>query len=121
MESGGRHRGELAKAIPRRPRVSWWLGLLMALGFALVVTPAITAERWLGGIGVGALTEGKAAPVTIRVPAFSGVVSKDQQKLVGGGVLIARGEIATDVDVENAKKLAEATPRGALPYVAFFT
>ncbi|MCW5807489.1 MAG: HDIG domain-containing protein, partial [Deltaproteobacteria bacterium] len=100
--------------------MSWWLGLLLAFGFALVVTPAITAERWLGSIGLGGLVEGQPAPITIRVPAFAGIDAKAKQ-LSGGGVLIARGEIATAEDVANAEALAAATPNGPLPYAAFFT
>ena len=38
-------RGALAKAIPRRARVTWWLGLLFAFAFAVLATPTITAER----------------------------------------------------------------------------
>ena len=61
-------RSALAKAIPRRPRVSWWLALALALGFAAVVTPAITAERWLLGLGVGTVSAGQPARYTVRAP-----------------------------------------------------
>ena len=37
----------LTRAIPRRPRVGLGLGILLALGFALLVTPAIAFEAYL--------------------------------------------------------------------------
>ncbi len=113
------HRGELAKVIPRRPRVSWWLGLLFALGFALLVTPTITADRWLGALGAGGVREGHIASVTVRVPAMSGF--QTQAIHIGhGGILIARGQVATADDERNAAALQAAAPHGALPYVALF-
>ncbi len=114
-------RSGLAKVIPRRPRVSWGLGIALALAFAVLVTPAITADRWLTSLGSGAVELGKPAPLTVRVPVFTGLMTEDQR--IGGngaGVVIARGELATDADVDTADKVNAATPRGPLPYVAFF-
>jgi hypothetical protein len=99
--------------------VAWWVGLLLALGFAIVVTPPITAERWLPGLGLGAVTAGEPARVTVRVPPFAGVQTRSG-KLSGGGLVIARGEVATPAQEAAAKLVAAARPRGAVPYVAFF-
>ena len=42
----------LVKVIPRRPAVTFVVGLIFAIVFAVLVTPSITAERWLTGMGV---------------------------------------------------------------------
>jgi hypothetical protein len=112
-------RGELARQIPRRPRVSWWIGLLLALGFAALVTPALTAERWLPALGVPAVKAGEAARVTVRVPPFAGVQALDR-RVTGGGVIIARGDEAVEVHEDAARLVAAARPGGAAPYLALF-
>ncbi len=112
-------RGDLAKAIPRRPRVSWWLGILFAFGFAVLVTPSLTADRWLGALGAGAVKDQHVAALTVRVPAISGFDTEDRH-LGNGGILIARGQVASADDERNAKALADAAPHGVLPYVALF-
>ncbi len=112
-------RGELAKTIPRRARVSWWLGLVFAFGFALLATTTITADRWLGALGAGEVISGKPASMTIRVPAMAGL-NTAVGRIGNGGVVIARGQIADADDERHARAIADAIPRGPLPYVAFF-
>ena len=114
-----RPRAALAKVIPRRPRVAWWLGLVFALAFAILVMPTITADRWLGALGAGQIRVQHPAAMTIRVPALSGY-NTDAGHIGQGGIVIARGAIANATDEANARAVAQATPRGALPYVAFF-
>jgi hypothetical protein len=114
-----RPRAALAKVIPRRPRVAWWLGLVFALAFAILVMPTITADRWLGALGAGQIRDQHRAALTIRVPALSGY-NTDAGHIGQGGIVIARGAIANATDEANARAVAKATPRGALPYVAFF-
>lgn len=114
-------RGELAKAIPRRPRVTWWLGLVFAFAFTVLVMPSLTANRWLESFGAGVVRDKHVASVTVRVPPIAGFDTPDHQLRLGdGGILIARGQVANAEDERNAKALADATPRGALPYVALF-
>ncbi len=108
-------RADLARAIPRRPRVSWWLGIALAAGFAVLVTPLITAERWLG---VGEVVSGKAAAYTIRVAPFAGHDTATGHT-GGGGVLIAKGEMADSSTAAAATELRHAQPQGPIPYVAF--
>jgi putative nucleotidyltransferase with HDIG domain len=112
-------RAELAKVIPRRPRVSFWLGMALALAFALIVTPAVTAERWLTTLGMGQITKGQPAPITLRVAPFSGKETREAH-IGGGGVVIQRGMLATREQADNAAAVRAATPVGPLPYVAFF-
>ncbi|MEO8699188.1 MAG: HDIG domain-containing metalloprotein, partial [Kofleriaceae bacterium] len=109
----------LAKLIPRRPRVTWVVGIVFAFVFATLVTPVITAERWLGSLDVTEVVKDQPAPVTVRVPAFAGLETVDNH-LSGGGVVLARGEIASQDDAALAEAIAAATPRGLLPYIAFF-
>ncbi|MBA3457371.1 MAG: HDIG domain-containing protein, partial [Deltaproteobacteria bacterium] len=112
-------RGELAKTIPRRPRLTWWLGLVFAAAFALLVTPTITADRWLGTLGAGQVVAGKPASMTVRVPAMSGFDTA-VGRIGNGGIVIARGEVASADDAHHVSAVADATPHGTLPYVAFF-
>lgn len=121
LRSGGPNgpRGELAKVIPRRPRVTWWLGLVFAVAFALLATPAVTADRWLAAMGIGAVRAGEVASLTVRVPAIAGF-DTGERRLGSGGIVIARGETATAEEESNAAAVTASTPHGALPYVALF-
>ncbi|HEY5947166.1 MAG TPA: HDIG domain-containing metalloprotein, partial [Kofleriaceae bacterium] len=111
-------RADLARAIPRRARVTWVLGIALAAIFAVLVTPTITAERWLGAMGVGKIVRGEPAPVTVRVPPFAGYETASGHT-GGGGVLIAKGEIADRDAANDAGELRTAQPHGATPYLAF--
>ncbi|HEX8111360.1 MAG TPA: hypothetical protein VF516_26705, partial [Kofleriaceae bacterium] len=111
----GGNRAGLAKVIPRRPAVSWWLGLVLALGFAALVTPAITAEHWLLRFGPDTIAEHREAPYTVRAP-----MTGSGELRVGGGVVVARGEIATRDEAALADAITSATPGGSGLYLAFF-
>jgi putative nucleotidyltransferase with HDIG domain len=121
LRSGGPNgpRGELAKTIPRRPRVSWWLGLIFAVAFALLATPAVTADRWLAAMGIGEVRAGQIASLTVRVPAIAGF-DAGERRLGSGGIVIARGETATVEEERTAAAVTASSPHGALPYVALF-
>jgi hypothetical protein len=105
----------LAKVIPRRPGVSWWQGLVLAVAFAAVVTPAITAEHWLLRFGPGTIAEGQEAPFTVRAP-----MTGTSELGVRGGVVVVRGEIATRDRAAQSDAIAAATPGGSGLYLAFF-
>ena len=112
-------RAQLAQAIARRPHVVWWTSLLIALGFATVVLPALTADRWLG-LG-SRVVAGERAPLTVRVPPFTGIETPDAGRIGGGGgVVIARGDVATRDDEFKVEELRLVTPTGAVPYLAMF-
>lgn len=111
-------REQLGKTIPRRPRVSWWLGLLIAIGFAALVIPAITADRWLGSL-VDPIVQGEPAPITIRVPPFAGHDTAEGH-LTGGGVVVARGTHVTRDQAADAAAVDASRPSGPGPYVAYF-
>ena len=127
-----RPRAELAKAIPRRPRVSWWLGLVLAAVFALFVTGEITAERIFVAAGAGHVHEGFEARMTVRTPPFAGyethlgriggLPSHDPEigcKLCGG-VVITRGEVATADQADAVAELGRVVPGGIVPYISYF-
>src|ERR1700759_4253490 len=104
----------LAKVIPSRAHVSWRLGIVLALGFAALVTPAITAESWLPRVGIGAATEARPAPFTVRAPMTG------YGDLRVGGVGVARGEIATREEAAISDAITAAAPRGPVLYLALF-
>jgi putative nucleotidyltransferase with HDIG domain len=111
-------RAALGRVIPRRPRVSFAFGIVLALAFALVVTTAVTAERWLTTLGIAEVTKGEPAPITVRVAPFAGKETHDAH-IGGGGVVIARGEVAERDDAGVARDVRDATPTGPAPYAAF--
>ncbi|HEY6038110.1 MAG TPA: hypothetical protein VIV58_27705, partial [Kofleriaceae bacterium] len=112
-------RAQLAQAIARRPHVVWWTSLVIAFGFAAVVLPALTADHWLG-LG-SRVVAGERAPLTVRVPPFTGIETPDAGRIGGGGgVVIARGDVATRDDEFKVEELRLVTPTGAVPYLAMF-
>jgi putative nucleotidyltransferase with HDIG domain len=110
-------RADLARAIPRRPRVTWLLGIALAAAFAVLVTPAINAGRWLEAAGAADIVRGEPAPITVRVPPFAGYTTATRH--ISGGVLVARGETADPDAVREVAELRLAQPHGAVPYLAF--
>ncbi|MEO6775799.1 MAG: HDIG domain-containing metalloprotein [Kofleriaceae bacterium] len=114
-------RAQLARVIARRPFVVGWSSLVIALGFAAVVLPVLTADRWIDALGEARVVAGARAPVTVRVPPFTGIETPDAGRIGGGGgVVIARGEVATRDDAFRVAELGLVTPTGAVPYVAMF-
>lgn len=82
-------RADLAKQIPRRPTVTWWSGLALAVAFTIVVVPAILFDAWF------APAAGEASPFTLRT---------------AGGIVAMRGEPVPATHVG---------PHGALQFLAF--
>ncbi|HUQ01441.1 MAG TPA: HDIG domain-containing protein [Kofleriaceae bacterium] len=106
----------LAEVITRRPRGNLLIGLLLAFGFALLVTPVVIAESWLVD---GTVTAGQKAPVTVRVRAFDGY---DNGNVVGrgGSVVVARGDVATEEQASLAAAARRDAPRGLGGFAAYF-
>jgi len=100
------------RLIKQRPRAGAIGGVLIALCFALLATPLATAEQWL--LDDSDLVIDAEAPITIRVPQFSGYRSRiDDLAASQGAVLVARGE---RIDRQQSLLLrtmrAEAPPSG---------
>ncbi len=95
------------------------VGLILAIVFAVLVTPSVTAERWLIEMGAGKVIKDQPAALTVRVPPLLGFES-NERIVRGGGVVIARGDVATADDAATAELIIASTPRGWLPYAAFF-
>jgi len=122
-------RAELAQAIPRRPRVTWWLALALGIAFAALVTPVITAERLFVALGAGHVHAGFEAKMTVRVPPFAGyetrighiggASSSEHDGTRTGGVVIARGQLATAEDEAEVVAINETVPKGGVPYLAY--
>ncbi|HVV87394.1 MAG TPA: HDIG domain-containing protein, partial [Kofleriaceae bacterium] len=109
-----RNQTRLRDVIVRRPRVGTVTGLLLALVFALIVTPVVLAESWAVDPRVA---PGEIAPVTVRVGA------DDVGSMTGvrrtGGVIIARGERATDTQAQAVAAVARQAPRGWPGFAAY--
>ncbi|HEY1553323.1 MAG TPA: HDIG domain-containing protein [Kofleriaceae bacterium] len=115
-------KAELARVIPRRPRVSPSLLLVFAFAFATLATPIFTAERMVVALGAGHVHAWFTAKRTVRVPPFAGAKTRDG--VIGGGggggVVIGRGDVATPDDEARVLALAAAEPHGLPPYAAYF-
>lgn len=107
-------RARLREVIVRRPRVGTITGLLLALLFALVVTPIVLAESWAVDPRVA---PGQVAPVTVRLGA------DDVAAVIGarrtGGVVIARGEVATPLQAQAVAVAVADAPRGSAGFGAY--
>ncbi len=115
MPSATPSRQRLAEVIARRPQGNLGIGLVIALAFALGVTPIVMAESWLVEARVVA---GEPAPVTVRVRAFDGY---DDGAVVarGGAVVVARGQVATEEQAAIAEGSRRTAPRGLAGFAAY--
>jgi cyclic-di-AMP phosphodiesterase PgpH len=104
--AGMDRRGERAQVARRRdsiirarPRAGQVHRILLALAFALLGTPIVTAGSWVADLAGARLDE--PAPVTIRTPLFVGP-SADRPR--GGGIAAERGQVAPDAaELERAR------------------
>ena len=90
------------------------VSILLSLIFAALYAPVVLVDRWIDA----PIVEGKAAPVTVRVPPFSGYQDPNLA-LRGGGVLIARGELVDADHASAAAAVRAATPHGPAPFYAY--
>jgi putative nucleotidyltransferase with HDIG domain len=107
-------RQRLAQVIPRRPKVGVLVSILLSLLFAALYAPVVLVDRWIDA----PIVEGKPAPITVRVPPFSGYQDPTLH-LHGGGVLIARGELVDADHAAAAASVRAATPHGPAPFYAY--
>src|SRR4051812_33083554 len=105
-------RVHLAGVIAPRPRVNLALGLVLALGFTLLVTPIVMADTWLVTSPVKA---GEPAPATIRVKTFPDGSAPER----GGSVVVAAGEIPTPAQASLAEAARRGLPRGLPAFAAY--
>ncbi|MEO8840831.1 MAG: HDIG domain-containing metalloprotein [Kofleriaceae bacterium] len=107
--------------IAHRPHVGKWASLILAIGFGVVVLPIVTADYWLAALGGARVVTGEPAPLTVRVPPFAGAETLDAGRIGGGGgVVIARGDVATRDDEFKVAELASVAPSGPRPYAVMF-
>ena len=109
-------RSGLREVIPRRLKVGPALALLLALGFALAMTPVTRVDVWLTQAGALQLEEGEPAPVTVRVPPFSAGAAQYHS----GAIVIARGDMADGLTAARVAVVRAQTPRGLFGDLAYF-
>lgn len=114
--SGTPSRSGLREVIPRRVKVGPALAILLALGFALAMTPVMRLDVWLVQSGALAIEPGEPAPVTVRVPPFS----DGADAFRGGAIVIARGDVADKVTAAQVAAVRAQTPRGLFGDLAYF-
>ena len=106
--------------IPRRTRVTWWIGLVMAVAFAALVVPSITTERWFGALGAGHVEKGHRAAITVRVPLFAGYQTRSRPHHRRRRADRARRAARPRQDELDAADIDDAVPQGPFPYIAYF-
>ena len=107
--------------IARRPQVGWAASATIAIGFAIVILPILTADRWIAALGGAHVVAGEVAPLTVRVPPFAGIETPDAGRIGGGGgVVIARGDLATRDDEFKVAELTAIAPSSTSTYIAMF-
>jgi putative nucleotidyltransferase with HDIG domain len=108
-------RAQLAKVIRRRPKVSPILAVLLSAAFACVAALVVAMDLLLASAGEPAFRPGEPAPMTVRVPLFSGF-SDDRHEIGHGTVVVARGELLTreNVDLVHAVRAQLPAPGFAL-------
>ncbi len=111
-------RAHLAAVIPHRMKVGPIVGLLLALGFALAVTPVLRVDAWLATGGALEVRAGEPAPITVRVPPFAG--SDQIGHRTGGTIIIARGAIATPAQEQLVAQVSAHGPHGLGGDLAYF-
>ncbi|WP_428264051.1 HDIG domain-containing metalloprotein [Haliangium sp.] len=91
-------RAQLSKVIRRRPKVRPGTALLLSLAFAALATPLAAGELIMAAAGLPVFAPGEPAPITVRVPQFSGFTDGNYE-LTQGAVVVARGQITQRSDV----------------------
>ncbi len=104
--------------IPHRPKVGRVTAILLALAFALAITPVLRIDLWLVASGSLEVRADQPSPVTVRVPPFAGW--DGPERIGGGGILIARGEIADQETASLVRDLRSRTPHGVFGDLAYF-
>jgi putative nucleotidyltransferase with HDIG domain len=113
-------RARLAKVIRRRAKVNALLAVLASLLFASVAAPLVTMDLLLASVNEPAFVPGEPAPMTVRVPHFSGF-SDDRYEVSQGAVVVARGQMVDleTADLVQAVRAKMPAPGSAL--VGYFT
>ena len=113
-------RAHLAAVIPHRIKVGPVAGLLLALLFALAVTPVLRVDAWLAASGSLDVVAGEPSPVTVRIPPFAGTDLGGLEHAGGGAILIARGDVATPLQADAVQVFRAHQPRGVVGDLAYF-
>lgn len=111
-------RAQLAKVIRRRPKVSPLVAVLLSVAFASVAALVVTMDLLLAGAGEPAFRPGEPAPMTVRVPLFSGF-SDDRHEIGHGTVVVARGEMLTRENVDLVHAVRAQLPAPGFAFAGY--
>jgi putative nucleotidyltransferase with HDIG domain len=113
-------RAQLAKVIRRRAKVNALLAVLASILFASLAAPLVTMDLLLASVNEPAFVPGEPAPMTVRVPHFSGF-SDTRHEVSQGAVIVARGQMVDleTADLVQAMRAKMPAPGSAL--VGYFT
>jgi putative nucleotidyltransferase with HDIG domain len=91
---------------------------VLAFVFAGLITPIVLAHTWLtAGFEVSA---GETAPLTVRVPQFTGLSAANGVSLDGGAIVVARGQIVDPPTKSRAALARAAQPTGWAAWIGYF-
>lgn len=112
-------RAKLAKVIRRRPKVRPLVAVVMSVLFAGLVTPVVAVDLILASTGVVTFVPGEPAPLTVRVPRFSGF-SDDRFELSHGSVVVARGQMVDRRTAEVVQAVRDHAPAPGPALAGYF-
>lgn len=118
-EKASADRAKVAQVIRRRPKVGPVMGLFMSVVFALIATPLVSLDLLLTGADVPAFVPGEPAPMTIRVPQFSGF-SDDRYEVSQGAVVVARGQEVDRATADLVHAVRAQSPDPLPAMLAYF-
>ena len=118
-EKASAGRAKVAQVIRRRPKVGPVMGLFMSVVFALIATPLVSLDLLLSGAGVPAFVPEEPAPMTIRVPQFSGF-SDDRYEVDQGAVVVARGQVVDQGTADLVQAVRAQSPEPLPAMLAYF-
>lgn len=113
-------RARLAKVIRRRAKVNALLAVLASLLFASVAAPLVTMDLLLASVNEPAFVPGEPAPMTVRVPHFSGF-SDDRYEVSQGAVVVARGQMVDHETADLVQAVRAKMPAPGSALVGYFT
>ena len=111
-------RAKLAKVIHRRRRVGSLGILIISLLFTLVATPIVMLDILLVDSGAAPFHSGEQAPMTLRVPTFSGFAD-ERIELSRGSVVVSFHEPVDSATEEVAAAVTADLPSGLAAVVVY--
>lgn len=119
MSQERQQKAAMRQVIRPRPRSSPWIAALLALAFAAITTPVIMADSW--AVSASGLVAGEPASHTVRTLQFSGYGNEARSiHLVGGPIVVERGEMLSGESAAAAQAVAESRASGPMAWASYF-